>query len=646
MKHILITTLITIILLTGCDLFTESIDLSSDAPDAIGNLLISNHSGERLVLFEGETRLKIIPSSSSDYLVNISNPNGLTLELRLYKLADIEGDIDNPDLDFVFKNWAQNFPSDTDPEHRYTWHVTANDVEINSGTVHFSYYGAGEVNVDVFLNSITGAKLMTLRPREQYGAQGIDYDYYTVIYQYWTSDQGTSNGRQNLGTIETEMKNGSEVDITLNVNYENSPVYMTIPTWDNGQIDAETGSIRIKNMTAEPVQIWAGNTLIETIMISENPTQNASTISAGNSTTYELPIGPYEFTAKKLSGEEVEMHTITIYQNSVAYWDIGSVNSPVLEVNTTSILLRPAQSSPSFTIANVGSGNLDWTINTSATWLTCTPSNSINQSTVQVNVNWSELSTGSIYNESITISSNGGTHTISVNIDNSIAAQNEPPIAVILTAESINTPLYYYFNASASTDDNTHSTALAFRWSLDTGAEFSEWSMSNMYVQHQYTTPGSKHIILQARDEQGAIGEDSIELEVVDNSVLTETEPNNSSYSPNSIPVNTTISGDIGYGTDEYDWIELTMPSNGQIQLEISNLHTQNVNNGSIGAVVLYDANLNQLTRFGANFQDRTSPGSSSMSDIIVVSANTNYYVLIQKYSDHAAPYSLTNYFQ
>ena len=113
-----------LLIIMGCDLLNnEDPDSEPGVQDPEGNLVILNYSDERIVLFDGETKMKVISNSSEGFLVNIPNANNAIKDLRIYKYTDIEDNIETPDLSLVFKRWSVVLSADTDLYHRATWRI-------------------------------------------------------------------------------------------------------------------------------------------------------------------------------------------------------------------------------------------------------------------------------------------------------------------------------------------------------------------------------------------------------------------------------------------------------------------------------------------------------------------------------------------
>ena len=73
----------------------------TDSADSEGNLVLINSSGSRLLVFDGEDRIKVVPNSSEDFLINVPNESGTTKDLKLYLYDDVD--------DYVQDNNNKNF---------------------------------------------------------------------------------------------------------------------------------------------------------------------------------------------------------------------------------------------------------------------------------------------------------------------------------------------------------------------------------------------------------------------------------------------------------------------------------------------------------------------------------------------------------
>ncbi|MBN1599644.1 MAG: hypothetical protein JW894_15220 [Bacteroidales bacterium] len=336
-RNLFLLTFVSLILASSCELFQDEPprDFVPDEPDAAGNLLIINNSNERLVLYKDEYIVKRIPASATDYLVNIPNPNEGTVELVLYLWEDVKDDPNNPPLDKVFKKWLVPLANSTDVEDRATWHISGASQYTTVATINFSYYGGTDEFVDIYLNSRTGAKIMTMMPGQQYKKVGVDYGNYTLHYLYWFSDQNDAQGFEELGWIETEMINGSEEPIWLVLNESRKDVTVIVPHLGALQnTGTKYGNVRITNRMSYPVQIYAGDKLIEDVCYLEGGiARNLSTIDNDGTYTFILPIyeeeaieTDYILSAKHITnGTVVETETITVVAEETVDWIVDGI---------------------------------------------------------------------------------------------------------------------------------------------------------------------------------------------------------------------------------------------------------------------------------------------------------------------------------
>lgn len=346
MKRILFyLTFLSLIIMSSCELFEidPPKEYVPDAADASGNLLIINNSNERLVLYKDEFIVKKIPASATDYLVNIPNPTEGTVELALYRWEDVQDDPNNPDLTKVYKKWLVPLANSTQIEERATWHISGASQYINVATINFSYYGGTDEFVDVYLNSRTGAKIVSLMPGQQNKKVGVDYGNYTMHYLYWFSDQNDASAFDELGWIETEVINGEDKDIWLILNENRKDITMIVPHL--GAINSSStkyANLKITNLSGDPVQIFAGDKLIESVCYLEDGSpQNLSTLDRNGDYTFIMPIyeegvleTDYVLSAKHLTnGTTIETAIITVVAEETVNWVVdGKDDNPGEEV--------------------------------------------------------------------------------------------------------------------------------------------------------------------------------------------------------------------------------------------------------------------------------------------------------------------------
>ena len=324
-NFILFALLSFLVVFISCKKEDAESDDPNGEPDTEGNLLIRNYSNEALALYRGSEFIKIVWNNSEDFLVNLENPNHSSLDLRLYKYEDVKDDINNPEASKLFKTWEIVLSADSELEHRATWFISSDNTEINSGTLTFAYVGGTENQVDVYVNGKSGAKLLSMKPGDQYiKTFGIDFESYVMNYRYWFSDPNNAGQTTELGWIDKEIVNGDEVDIFVILNQERKERHIQIPHWNGGgAVQDEYGTIKIKNSSSIPLQIWVGSQLIEDIVYTNGQGQNSSTIMSNEYSEFVMKEGEYTFVAKNIQTTQVvEQIVDTIFIDQQTYWEI------------------------------------------------------------------------------------------------------------------------------------------------------------------------------------------------------------------------------------------------------------------------------------------------------------------------------------
>ena len=304
-------------------------DQSADA----GNLLIINNSSKRLVLYKDEVPLRKISSSSTDFLVNIPTQDGVAVELSLYDWDDVQGNVNNPPLDKVFKKWKISLANSTALSDQVTWHVSSSSEYSTMATIFFNYYAGTDYSADVFLNGQNGAKLLTLAPGQQYRKIGLDYGNHTLAYHYWLSDQNTADAVEDIGWIEKQTINGEEGDIWLVLNENRSDMTMVVPHFGSSVADqVKYGNLKVVNDLSYPVQIYVGQKLIESICyLEDGSTKNLSTVAGQESYTFVMPITneaaesvEYNLRAVHLTnGNAVKEEKVTVTAGETLTWTVN-----------------------------------------------------------------------------------------------------------------------------------------------------------------------------------------------------------------------------------------------------------------------------------------------------------------------------------
>ncbi|TAJ11840.1 hypothetical protein DMA11_15385 [Marinilabiliaceae bacterium JC017] len=334
MNRILSVLILLAMAFAGCEKDDPPAKFVADPSDAAGNLLIINNSNKRLVLYKEEVPIRKISSSSSDFLINIPNAAEGAVELSLYDYELVKDDINNPPTENVFKKWKVPLSKGTALSDQVTWHVGATNQDSNSGTLklkYYSYSGSNGYNVDVYLNSQTGARIASLKPGDQDKQIGLDYGAYTLHYHYWSSDQNTASGIEDHGWMDNQTIDDEEVSfwVVLNAGRSESSIVVNHKGTDAGLV--YYGKLNVKNNTNNPVNIWANGNLIEEVcyLVGGN-TDALSLISGKGEYTYILPITTedanattYSLKATTLDGKFIQESDVEIVADETASWNVG-----------------------------------------------------------------------------------------------------------------------------------------------------------------------------------------------------------------------------------------------------------------------------------------------------------------------------------
>ncbi|GAA4838330.1 hypothetical protein [Algivirga pacifica] len=332
----LFISLFVLLTFNSCDYISDFVDPEPtfDVTEDAGNLVINNYSDHALVLYHNGEPYKKIPNSATDFIIWLPNDNDMTFDLQLYKYDDVAPNFPaNPDLTKVYKRWNINLSDSKDIEKRATWHITNNEAEINSGNLKFSYVGGTDYQVDVFLNNQNGAKIITLKPGDQYDKiVGIDYGAYTLHFRYWISDPNTPEGLQIKGWVEKEVVAGQEVDIWAVINSNRPEKHLFIPHYDQvNAVPDRRGSIKIINQYPEPIAIRANGRDIEELMYLDGDTQAASMLAYGDAIEFVLDENIYTLEATSITaGGTLATAVIDLSVGENAEWTIKVVDGTVV----------------------------------------------------------------------------------------------------------------------------------------------------------------------------------------------------------------------------------------------------------------------------------------------------------------------------
>ncbi|MBT7884744.1 MAG: hypothetical protein HN641_13025 [Candidatus Marinimicrobia bacterium] len=321
-----------ILLLTSCD-DTISIeeDIVSSNPDEYGNLYINNQIDENLILYRAGTLVKRIPANSEEFLININNTPGTPVDLKIWKEDDV-ADLENPDENLLYRRWVVLLSSNTNDESRKHW-IIDNSIGSSTGQVYFNYpeiflNGNPNIyNVDVYLNHMNGAKIVSLFPGDSI-IVGLRYDLYNLYYFYWLSNGSTENGIQPVDWFD-----GND-QIVINSNDDTEEII--IPTCDVCSV-GRLGIINISNNLGELIRINAGNLPIS--YSTSNPSEANSLLTPGSSYSFEIWISNYNFSASNIDNISIfeTIENIDIIENFEFTWNVDGINEledPLLiEVN-------------------------------------------------------------------------------------------------------------------------------------------------------------------------------------------------------------------------------------------------------------------------------------------------------------------------
>jgi hypothetical protein len=118
------------------------------------------------------------------------------------------------------------------------------------------------------------------------------------------------------------------------------------------------------------------------------------------------------------------------------YFLVAGSSSPTPSVSPTSLDFGTSDTQKSFSITNTGGGTLTWSLSSSQSWLSVTPSSGSGNAGITVNVNRSGLSSGS-YNGVITVNSNNGILAVSVTMQIPVLTQSWDFVIGTLTSDKL-----------------------------------------------------------------------------------------------------------------------------------------------------------------------------------------------------------------
>ncbi len=310
-------------------------------PDYEGNLVINNHTGEILYLYKDysdgaydpDAFITCIPADTGDFVVHIPNPGLTVCLLQIWKADDVQ-DVDDPDLLLVYRQWRVALSNSTDPAERANWLITGSDNYAGSGTLLITYPSIDEYGhpviyqVDILLNSQSGARLASLQPGIIDKMVSIDYGVHYLYYHYWYSDPNSSSGE----VVEIGWSEMPEIVINeyhKEANIEIPAYYSTIGKY---------GEITVINHNNYVINVYANGDLIENIAMVEGSPQGLSSIPANSQTTFLIPIDKYTISSTNLAGvPQDDYANVQIVQDEEVILYSGVLKKTIRITNNTEV---------------------------------------------------------------------------------------------------------------------------------------------------------------------------------------------------------------------------------------------------------------------------------------------------------------------
>ena len=273
-------------------------------PDDEGNLVINNHTGETLYLYKdysegsynSDAFITCIPSDTSDFVVHIPNPELAVCLLQIWKAEDVQN-VNDPDLSLVYRQWRVALSNSTDVAERANWLITGSDDYAGSGTLLITYPDVDEYGhpviyqVDILLNSQSGAQLASLQPGVAGKMVSIDYGVHYLYYHYWYSDPNSSSGDvEDIGWSEMP-------EVVINEYHKEAEI--EIPAYFS--TIGKYGEITVINENDFVINVYADGDLIENIARVDGSPQGLSSIPAYSQTTFLVPVDKYTISMTNLA---------------------------------------------------------------------------------------------------------------------------------------------------------------------------------------------------------------------------------------------------------------------------------------------------------------------------------------------------------
>jgi len=322
--------------LNSCDYFNTSYDKGSvsifnildnlsNQSDAEGNLLITNQNRKRFYLYVDDSIVKLIPAHVEDFKVLVHSKIGEATDLSLYLVDELnEDELANPPKTKVFIQWKAFLSTDNFSSNAIKWNIPDNPHEVIKANVLFKYpkitFSGDSIkdNVDVYLNSTSGAKLFSIKPGQSI-PKSLEYGYQVLLFRYWRSS--TITGEEEIGWVQ-EKPNGSNYGLVLNYNYDS--VAFDIPVYFEQYVNS-FGNIKISNNLDRSLILKANNQLFENFIVLPDgeSTQGMSYIGAKQTNNYKIPVGYYIIVAMIPETNEIVDKLEIDIGNDVSVWVVG-----------------------------------------------------------------------------------------------------------------------------------------------------------------------------------------------------------------------------------------------------------------------------------------------------------------------------------
>lgn len=301
-------------------------------PDVEGNLVITNQTSEVLYLYKDFALITCIPANAENHIVNIPNQELAVCLLQIWKATSVT-DIYDPNISNVYRQWSVALSNTTNAAERANWLITGSDTYAGSGTLNLTYPGLDDYGqqviyqVDVFLNSKTGAKLASLQPGVSNKKVSVDYGVQYLFFRYWYSDPNSTSGSI------TELGWNQQPEIVINAGHTEAMIQIPFFYSTVGKY----GELTVYNETNKVISIYSNDVLIEQIAKVDGSAQGLSNIPAQNSTTFLIPVNTYSITAKSVDGTEsiISFKGVEVIQNETAVKWVGVDHKTVSITNNT-----------------------------------------------------------------------------------------------------------------------------------------------------------------------------------------------------------------------------------------------------------------------------------------------------------------------